>query len=136
MEKTVQVKHCVELINSSTLPSVKFAKQETAIKIAQIMQAARVIIEAPQAYNAQRAALVDEFALLDADDKPQQNPDGTLKFANGAKQRSFEQKQRELLDAETTIHIPSLKNDDLQADNLTPMAVFPLLPFINMPIDW
>lgn len=128
MDITVSVKQCVELINSQALPGIKFTQGLTAIKIAQIMQAARTVNDE---YNPQRQNLVDEYASLGPTGEIETNPDGTLKFASATKRRTFEQKHRELLDGQTSVNVPRLTEDDLTADNMTPLAIFPLLPFME-----
>ncbi len=133
MEKTVTATQCVELVNSHATADLHFTKASSTIRVAQIFQAARSVAEA---YDAERRRLLEEMGTIDPDTgNLVSNPDGTLKFKTATGRKEFDAKHRDLLAAETTVIVPRLAVDDLEADEVTPAAIFPLLPFVDATVE-
>lgn len=129
MERNVTVQQCVELITSQAAAGARFAKAATTIKVAQIMQAARPVHDS---YETERKALLAQYGTMDPETGAlASNPDGSIKFKKPAQRGEFEQKHAELLRAQTTVTVPKLGSGDLEADGVTPAAIFPLLPFVD-----
>ena len=124
MERTVTTQQCVELVTNQAAAQLRFSKAATTVKVAQIMHAARPVHDA---YNAEREKLLREFATIgDA---------GDVSFATPEKRKTFEAKHAELLKAQTTLSVPRLAAGDLDADNATPVGIFPLLAFVDNDVD-
>ena len=129
MERTVTTQQCVEIVTSQAAAGARFAKAATTIKVAQIMQAARPVHDA---YEAERKKMLEEYGEMDpATGALASNPDGSIKFKKPTKRPEFEQRHRDLLQASTTVNVPRLTTGDLEAEGVTPAAIFPLLPFVD-----
>lgn len=133
MEKTVTTQQCIELSTSQAVNSLRFSKAQTTIRVAQIMQAARQVHDA---YETSRRALLEEHGTSDPETgQLATNPDGTLKFKSAGGRKKFEAEHRELLAATTTVVVPKVADDELEAEGATPGAIFPLLPFVEVRLE-
>ncbi len=133
MERTVTTTQCVELVNSTGVSGLRFVKAQTTIRVAQIMQAARIVYDA---YEVERRAMLEQYGSADPETgQLVTDTDGKIKFKGPSSRKDFEARHHDLLAAVTTVTVPRVSEEDLEAAEMTPGAIFALMPFVDVKLE-